>query len=345
VFIVAIGQFLDDQAYPPLTMAADRATEITQFFRGTYGLPDTQIHLYTDAANNADEAHLLDLQKEIKRVAANDQSIVFLFVLSHGKAVQSNRYGADLLIVASDTAGNAATSESGRVLGSAFFNSFLGVGFRSIIFAFFDTCNSGSLSHIQDQLVSSYHAKDQRVVSIASSGDSQLSYDFSFTHALVQHWKQTTSKDCEYAADLRDHIHLPDQRLTLLAGDDQICLNAINPKTAMLFLLPGDAGPATVSVRDSKDNPLKDSRLIQANDYLPLVEILPRSVAKIVLLDGDAREIQWVRPDLVDFTQTPLFFQDLSKLARKTNAYSNQTSAVGTVYGWQSGIAPERKLP
>jgi hypothetical protein len=115
--------------------------------------------------------------------------------------VHSTKFGEDLIIVASDTPGTATTANSDRVLGSEFFRELLAIGKQSIVFAFFDTCSSGSLKNVSEYFQGSFNLRWDRIVSVASSGASQESYNFEFTDALLQHWEgssASSSKDCEH---------------------------------------------------------------------------------------------------------------------------------------------------
>lgn len=344
VFIVAIGQF-DASVYTSLNSAGTKANEIADFFRTTYKLREKQIHLYSDRTHNADEQTLLNLQKEMVRVAEDDESIVFLFVLSHGKVLTSTEYGLDLLVVATDTPGDVNKPSSERVLGSGFFHSFVRIGERSVVFAFFDTCSSGALERIGSYFRSTYELAHKRVVSIASSGANADSYDFAFTSQLLAHWKSSTAKstlDCEFAANLPAKIPLTNQVLTVVLEDKSICMDSINASQAILFLIAEDAAPATIQLLDSKGVNAVPPRAIENSNSLPIFQIVDRAPIHADLYDSQTHGLIFHYPT-IDFSTTPISFLDLRTKFR--SAYGAQLRPTGITYRMQSGVAPSAATP
>lgn len=333
LFIVAIGQFDNADAYAPLGAAPSRITELTKFFQDNYALSQDQIHIYSNQTGNADEQSLLQLQRDITFIARSERSIVFLFVLTHGKVIDSLDFGQDLLVVASNTPGTAATGDKGRVLGSEFLKGLGSVGEHSIIFAFFDTCSSGALQLTGDRLLSYFLLKHQRVVAISSSGANQLSYDFSFTSALLKRWQDQVN-GCDYANNLVNQLPLTGQNLRLISGDDQVCINGVNPTKALLFIL-SDNQEGVVRIHPQSGNTLKDL-YVQRSDLRPLVQIMSREDVNIELYDTQGRELQRAYQTM-HLAQQPLTFISLSE-----GPYSPQPQPDTSIFPMLSPIAPGR---
>jgi hypothetical protein len=343
IFIVSIGKYDAAATFGPLTAADARADDIIAFFRNAYKLPDAQIHLYSDRTKNATERDLRALPQAIQTIAGDDRSVVFLFVMSHGLVVPSNEFPQDLLIVASDTPADAGANQPDRIFGSRFFSRFLGVGEESVIFAFFDTCSAGALSSAGDNFENLFRTRHQRVVAIASSNADQDSYDFAFTRALLSRWREDPvgdDKKCLRADSLQDEIKLPGQEIRAVLKDSEMCLNSINNRNAMLFVLPNSAGPSKMSVLNAASDTILEPRFVQTTDVLPMLARLPRTTVRVQMLDKLGQEVLW-RGLPIDLTKTPISFQAL----RQTNVdpYSPREIGPGLTFGMQSPIGPERK--
>lgn len=234
VFVLGIGEY---DNYPALTSVSDRVDEIEAFFVSHYGIdPATQMHVAADRASTT-EAGVHDLLDELR--ALREPSIVFFFLLSHGREAQTphRHFSKDLLVVASNSSKELDKLDAEGIRGSDVFGAFFGLPAYSVVLAFVDTCESGVLASADAAaLAASFKATSKRIVWLASSGDGEESYDFNFTKELISLWSNKY-EGCKYAANVRDDLtqSLANQTPEVVADDNRLCLNAVNPDQALVF--------------------------------------------------------------------------------------------------------------
>jgi hypothetical protein len=337
VFIVGVGDFDESGTYPHLDVK-DRIQDLEAMFRKSYRLGPNQIKIYSSETRSDTEQALAHLTADIRLASIAPNSIVFVFVLSHGVSVTGPPRGHDLVIVASNTPKEPKSFDSGRMLGSDVLQALATIGPGSVAFAFFDTCYSGALDQFNAQFASVFDQLTVRATALASSSSANKAYGFEFTKGLVSWWnsKRDNKLSCTSAVELGKELKLKNQTPKVVLSDDDLCLNSIGPNSAILILLPEHSPGGTVSIVVDDTNEVLGPIPITAYSRKPLVIASPRRRGHVEFygLDGEKK---WGGEDTrVDLISKPYAVIDLGS---HTNPYDPSISpAQGTNVGMKSSL-------
>jgi hypothetical protein len=236
VFVLAIGEHVEG-VYNRLDAVDERVKEIRSYFERTYDLEDEQFHIATGIDDTSEAAIKGQFFDELD--AVDEHSIVFFFLLSHGVKTTGSRFVAeDLIVIASDTPEITEEQTYGRITGEEILRAISKVGENSVVFAFFDTCNSGAIAQISNRFEAALDFKLIRVFALASSGAEQTSYNFEFTHNVLTQL-EVQRDDCVYADPFRDilrGVSRENQIPELIVRFDDLCINGISPGKGVMFL-------------------------------------------------------------------------------------------------------------
>ncbi|MGB9512644.1 MAG: hypothetical protein WBU20_13240, partial [Candidatus Acidiferrum sp.] len=315
VVIISVENFDDSQYQNALlqTNIKKAADEVVGFF--TQNFPAAKITIL----RTHDETTISHLDGFFKGTFPNliSGNMTLLFVLSHGESypLPNKKFGSDLRIVASDTPANDIAGQT-LSLTTDILNRLNGLEPGSFLFAFIDTCHSGAASNLSLKVDAALQdALGVKTMVMASSLADQLSFQASFSQALVRIWQQPATPPGHTCTVPEVSGQIVRQNIIAILGGQSstlgpnegypdvlihfqgaFCLEYFQSQNAIFDLINGSPDSYVATFTDSRGNPF--SQTVNGHDAVPIT--LTRSSYNLALY----RNNQLDQQKAIDLTQT-----------------------------------------
>jgi len=190
VVVISISSFDDDNyKNPTLEQGIEASTkELTDFISSHF--PDAVLTVKKTPEDTTTEALVTFFKGDFQDII--NGNVTLLFVLSHGEYVpfRNKAYGNDLYIVTKNTDSHRVR-ERALSLTTDILPKTSGLKDGTILLAFIDTCHAGAASNYGIDLQGiSAELAGMKMMFMGASLSDQLSFQASFTDALVKLWQE-----------------------------------------------------------------------------------------------------------------------------------------------------------